>query len=206
LAAKVSHLTAKLKEKIKILNEASKVKNSNPLRINSRKLLFEVLHPYKDEIPELDSDDIKLEKVVKLSEDIELGIYLLYKNEVDKKLMKNYLGKCKEIYACFKSNPELRYNLFNGNLEADKIATYDKSLLLRKEVLEKHKKVQEDDFSARRTDWNRIQVDKQNKEGFYTCYRCRQKKTTYFQMQTRRADEGMTTFVNCLNCGNNWKC
>ena len=31
-------------------------------------------------------------------------------------------------------------------------------------------------------------------------------KCTYYQLQTRSADEPMTTFVTCINCGNRWKC
>jgi DNA-directed RNA polymerase subunit M/transcription elongation factor TFIIS len=45
-----------------------------------------------------------------------------------------------------------------------------------------------------------------NQEGFFTCARCKSKKTTYYQLQTRSADEPMTTFVSCLNCDRNWKC
>ena len=45
-----------------------------------------------------------------------------------------------------------------------------------------------------------------NQEGFFTCGRCKSKKTTYYQLQTRSADEPMTTFVSCLNCDRNWKC
>ena len=40
----------------------------------------------------------------------------------------------------------------------------------------------------------------------FTCYRCKSKKCTYYQMQTRSADEPMTTFVSCLECGNRWRC
>lgn len=40
----------------------------------------------------------------------------------------------------------------------------------------------------------------------YTCSKCKSKKCTYFQLQTRSADEPMTTFVTCLDCGNRWKC
>lgn len=39
----------------------------------------------------------------------------------------------------------------------------------------------------------------------FTCGRCKKKETTYYQMQTRSADEPMTTYVTCVNCGNNWK-
>ena len=39
----------------------------------------------------------------------------------------------------------------------------------------------------------------------FKCYKCKKRKCTYYQLQTRSADEPMTTFVTCLNCGNRWK-
>ena len=42
--------------------------------------------------------------------------------------------------------------------------------------------------------------------GFFTCNKCKSKKTNYYQLQTRSADEPMTTYVSCLNCGKRWKC
>jgi transcription elongation factor S-II len=45
----------------------------------------------------------------------------------------------------------------------------------------------------------------QEHDGFFTCGKCKSKKTTYRQAQTRSADEPMTTFVTCLNCENRWK-
>ena len=50
-----------------------------------------------------------------------------------------------------------------------------------------------------------------NYEGMFQCGKCKYnkakntKKTTYYQMQTRSADEPMTTFVSCHECGNTWK-
>lgn len=41
--------------------------------------------------------------------------------------------------------------------------------------------------------------------GLFKCGKCKSNKTTYTQAQTRSADEPMTTFVTCLNCGNKWK-
>jgi transcription elongation factor S-II len=40
----------------------------------------------------------------------------------------------------------------------------------------------------------------------FTCRKCKSKKCTYYQMQTRSADEPMTTFVTCIECGTRWKC
>jgi len=40
----------------------------------------------------------------------------------------------------------------------------------------------------------------------FTCRKCKSKKCSYYQMQTRSADEPMTTFVSCLECGCRWKC
>ena len=40
----------------------------------------------------------------------------------------------------------------------------------------------------------------------FRCGKCRKNNCTYFQMQTRSADEPMTTFVTCLNCDKRWKC
>ena len=40
----------------------------------------------------------------------------------------------------------------------------------------------------------------------FTCRKCKGNQCTYYQLQTRSADEPMTTFCNCILCGNRWKC
>ena len=40
----------------------------------------------------------------------------------------------------------------------------------------------------------------------FTCRKCKSNKCTYYQVQLRSADEPMTTFVNCIDCGNRWRC
>ena len=42
-------------------------------------------------------------------------------------------------------------------------------------------------------------------EGAFTCSKCKSKKTTFYEMQTRSADEPMTVFIQCINCGKRWK-
>jgi DNA-directed RNA polymerase subunit M/transcription elongation factor TFIIS len=48
--------------------------------------------------------------------------------------------------------------------------------------------------------------DADDYEGMFKCGKCKSKKTDYYQLQTRSADEPMTTYVTCKSCGNRWKC
>jgi DNA-directed RNA polymerase subunit M/transcription elongation factor TFIIS len=39
----------------------------------------------------------------------------------------------------------------------------------------------------------------------FRCNRCNKRQCSYYEMQTRSADEPMTIFVRCLNCGKQWR-
>ncbi|GIQ80387.1 hypothetical protein KIPB_001180 [Kipferlia bialata] len=39
----------------------------------------------------------------------------------------------------------------------------------------------------------------------FPCSKCKAKQTTYYQLQTRSADEPMTTFCTCIPCGHSWR-
>lgn len=41
--------------------------------------------------------------------------------------------------------------------------------------------------------------------GLFKCRKCKSRRTTYYQLQTRSADEPMSTYATCLNCSNRWK-
>jgi transcription elongation factor S-II len=62
------------------------------------------------------------------------------------------------------------------------------------------------EYHARKLMTTKKLEDEKDFEGLFTCGKCKSKKTTYYQMQTRSADEPMTTFVTCLNCNKRWKC
>lgn len=65
----------------------------------------------------------------------------------------------------------------------------------------KREKTIDEGFNADRNDWaskNATVV-----EGMYTC-ECGSKKTTFFQLQIRGADEPMTSFITCVECKKQW--
>jgi DNA-directed RNA polymerase subunit M/transcription elongation factor TFIIS len=42
-------------------------------------------------------------------------------------------------------------------------------------------------------------------DGAFTCGKCKSKKTTFYMMQLRSADEPSTVFVQCLMCRKRWR-
>ena len=74
-----------------------------------------------------------------------------------------------------------------------------------------HQEIDIERWSARiemkkKRDKSKTQSSINIEEGEFICRRCGSKKTTYYQMQTRSADEPMTTFVQCTECPARWKC
>jgi transcription elongation factor S-II len=55
-------------------------------------------------------------------------------------------------------------------------------------------------------DKNKFETNIEAATDTFKCKKCRSTKCTYYQMQTRSADEPMTTFVTCIDCGQRWKC
>ena len=56
------------------------------------------------------------------------------------------------------------------------------------------------------TDKSKYDTQQEAMTDTFKCRKCYSKKCSYYQMQTRSADEPMTTFVTCLECANRWKC
>lgn len=55
-------------------------------------------------------------------------------------------------------------------------------------------------------DKNNFEVKIEASTDTFTCRRCKQNKCVYYQLQTRSADEQISTYVSCLTCDNKWKC
>lgn len=100
-------------------------------------------------------------------------------------------------------NPELNSKLYVGKITPEEIARMQSREMASDAKQKEREKHKQESLEACQSDWdlrNLIQ-----KDGQFTCGKCKTNKTTYYQMQTRSADEPMTTFVRCLNCGNRWK-
>jgi transcription elongation factor S-II len=58
--------------------------------------------------------------------------------------------------------------------------------------------------AKKKRDKNRYE-SRQSTSSEFTCFKCKGNDCTYYQMQTRSADEPMTTFVTCMTCANRWR-
>jgi DNA-directed RNA polymerase subunit M/transcription elongation factor TFIIS len=84
------------------------------------------------------------------------------------------------------------------------------NLLENNEILQKvkDKTIQSKDFAFLTIKDFFSDIDLQNEEvadGLFECGKCGSKKTTYYSLQTRSADEPMTNFITCTKCKNRWK-
>jgi DNA-directed RNA polymerase subunit M/transcription elongation factor TFIIS len=113
-----------------------------------------------------------------------------------------YKTKFLELKRCLSKCEQTMEKLKNGRIKTSELIEYGPKELwpngpwanLQAELI--HKELRKE----------RLKKDVMSQEGFFKCNRCKTTKTTYYQLQTRSADEPMTTFVTCLNCDAHWKC
>eukprot|EP00070_Physeter_catodon_P036652 XP_028343546.1 transcription elongation factor A protein 3 isoform X4 [Physeter catodon] len=112
-------------------------------------------------------------------------------------------------------NPGLRRNVLSGAISSGLIAKMTaESLYLGKTFVhpQKFKEMASDELRELRNAMTQeaIREHQMAKTGgtttdLFQCSKCKKKNCTYNQVQTRSADEPMTTFVLCNECGNRWK-
>ena len=99
-----------------------------------------------------------------------------------------------------KNNHELASRVLSGEMTAKEFATASAQELMssdRKQVVEAAEKQIMMDV---------VTPTQQHAEtDMFRCGKCGLRRTTYYQLQTRSADEPMTTFVTCVACNNRWK-
>lgn len=115
-----------------------------------------------------------------------------------------YTAKCRSIIFNLRDpkNPDLRRRVLAGILQPERLTLMD-PVEMASDALKRQRRLYAA-LSMRATTLGTGE-DKHAVTDMFFCRRCKQRKCTYYQMQTRSADEPMTTFVTCLNCNNRWK-
>uniref|UniRef100_M4A8B5 Transcription elongation factor n=1 Tax=Xiphophorus maculatus TaxID=8083 RepID=M4A8B5_XIPMA len=117
-------------------------------------------------------------------------LYMKYKNRV-----RSRISNLKDP-----KNPGLRRNVLAGSIELSRIASMSAEEMASDELKQLRNVLTQE----------AIREHQMAKTGGTTtdllqCGKCKKKNCTYNQVQTRSADEPMTTFVLCNECGNRWK-
>lgn len=99
-----------------------------------------------------------------------------------------------------KSNPALRKNVLSGKISAKTFVTMSHDEMKSDARRAADEKLEKENLNQAMV----AQVEKSISKEFQ-CGKCKKKMVSYSQAQTRSADEPMTTFCECMNCGNRWK-
>lgn len=142
------------------------------------------------------------------AKNIEIGIYNFSLEEADRR---NIVKKWDNPYFTMLYTRKLISILNNINNEDVKNMLKTKKVKAQDLANLTHQELNKERWAAlleakKLKDENKYMPRLEASTDNYTCGNCKSKKCTYFQLQTRSADEPMTTFVTCLDCGKRWKC
>ena len=184
---------------------------TNPRNISTSKFFELLVLQNKDLTKNIKKSDKEL---LDLAVDIEKGIYNKAIKHADiKNIPKNwdniiFMDMYKvfniELYTnlnkkSYVNNVRLFERLINNEFKGYELAEMDSVCMFPE-----HWKSIVDEKSKR--DRTLYEINKEMATDIYKCGKCKKKECSFYQLQTRSADEPMTTFVTCLNCGNRWKC
>lgn len=163
---------------------------TDAVRLKCRELLVQALK-VDGETPEGCSS------AEELAEELEECIFAEFRN-TDMR----YKNRVRSRVANLKDlkNPTLRTNYISGMITATKLAKMTPEEMASDEM----KKIREK-FVKEAINDAQLATAEGTKTDLLKCGKCKGRNCTYNQMQTRSADEPMTTFVLCNMCGNRWK-
>ncbi|KAJ5119018.1 transcriptional regulator family: Transcription factor TFIIS [Penicillium atrosanguineum] len=99
-----------------------------------------------------------------------------------------------------KSNVSLRVRIVAGEITAHKFVRMTSDELRSEEQREKDEKLKKQNM-----DNAMVPQQERSISTSLQCGKCGQRKVTYTEAQTRSADEPMTLFCTCMNCGKSWR-
>jgi len=97
-------------------------------------------------------------------------------------------------------NPNLRLNFLCGQISPQRLA-----VMTSEEMASDQMKDMRTKFTKEGINSSQLATVQGTETDLLKCGKCQQRKCTYNQVQTRSADEPMTTFVLCNVCGHRWK-
>lgn len=187
------------------------VKNPKEFRENIRNQLKDVLfhHDTCDDTRDDTRNDTDEIKQVKIYTNIEIALfnYSLHKARQQKGvILKWSIPAFVQIYIDHYKT--ILYNLEKYKELRDKITTGE--ITPKDFVFMTHQEWCPDIWKTHIEEKKRKDELKLNKKiqastDMFVCKKCHNNKCTYYEMQTRSADESATIFVSCLTCGKNWR-
>jgi len=134
---------------------------------------------------------------IHISKDIEEAIFQQF-NDTNVKYRNKVKSRVMNLRD--KRNPELMLLIMDGIIAPEKFANMTAEELACDEL-----RKQRADITKQAIKDHQLATTVGTTTGQFKCNRCGKRNTTYNQVQTRSADEPMTTFVFCQECGNRWK-
>ena len=137
---------------------------------------------------------------------LEAAIFEAHGKGLDEAPDAAYAEQFKTLASNFKRNVPLTLGFFQGDIGAARLARMTSAELQSDAARKQAEAARREAQEAVQLDWllkNRgamlASAGMTASEGMLTCPKCKKRNTTYYQKQTRSADEPMTTFASCLN-------
>ncbi|KAI4158353.1 MAG: hypothetical protein LQ342_007522 [Letrouitia transgressa] len=113
-----------------------------------------------------------------------------------------YKSKIRSLFQNLKNkmNPSLRVRVLSGEITPERFV-----VMTHEELRSAEQKAQDREYEKENEKNAEIGQLKRSISSSLECGKCKQRKVSYSQAQTRSADEPMTTFCECTVCGNRWK-
>jgi transcription elongation factor S-II len=158
-----------------------------------------VVNKLKEELDNNDSIALNLEKGIYnycIQEAGEKNIVKKWDNAYFTQL---YIDRLRTILYNLQHESYVKECLLHKNMKAHQIAfmTHQEMSPIKWQKLIEDKKIRDE---------TRYDPKLEASTDNFTCRKCKSKECSYYQLQTRSADEPMTTFVTCIPCGARWKC
>ncbi len=117
--------------------------------------------------------------------------------------LKLYESKVLSIYSNLKKDSYIKNITFEKRLKDNKIKVKDIGTLSVYDIFPDNWK---DLLNAKsKRDKIKYQLKPEAMTNLFKCHKCGSRETSYYEVQTRSADEPMTQFITCLQCNNHWK-